>query len=196
MGLAMSADRRAAEVLADLLADPEPAARSGAVRALAASGWVGAELLLRFKARLGDKEPAVLLDAFAGLLDLEPSSGLEPVGDGLRSPDEERFEAAAIALGSSRHPEALRLLVEAAERPAGWNRRKYLFRAIALIRGDEAAEYLATVVSEAPEGVAMLVLEVLGDVGADHRLRDRLAEAVEARGDRELSRAFRALRPD
>lgn len=195
MGLARCGDRRAAEVLADLLADPEPAARSGAVRALAASGRVGTELLLRFKARLGDEEPAVLLDAFEALLALEPDSGLEPIADGLSSRDEIRFEAAAIALGSSHHPEAFPLLADAAEREGEWShdRRKILFRAIGLVRGGDAAEHLVSLVSEAPEDTALLVLEALREVGTDHRIRDRLGEAVDARKHRELSRAFRGL---
>ena len=195
MGLARSADRRAGEVLADLLADPEPAARSGAARALAASGRLGAELLLRFKSRLGDEQPGVLLDVFAGLLEMEPRSGLEPILVGLSSPDELCFEAAAIALGSSRNPRALSALVDATEQLSPWNqgRRKVLFRAISLIRGDEAAEHLVAVVAEAPEEDALLVLEILGDAGVDPRLRDRLAEVVDARRSRELSRTFRAL---
>lgn len=195
MGLARSADRRVAEVLSDLLADPEAAARSGAVRALAASGRIGAELLLRFKVRIGDDEPGVLLDALAGLLELEPDSGMRPVVDALSSADEIRFEAAAIALGSSRHPEALSILTGALDRTAPWqrDRRKVLLRAVSLQRGDDVADYLASLVGEAPKDDALFVLDLLGEVGVDHRLRDRLAETVDARADRDLSRAFRAL---
>lgn len=195
MGLARSGGHRAAEVMADLLADPESAARSGAVRALAASGRVGAELLLRFKSRLGDEEPAVLLDAFAGLLELEPESGLEPIASGLASGEETRFEAAAIALGSSRHSEALPTLRRFMERASSWqrDRRKVLLRAISLQRGDDASDYLASLVADAPEDDALFILDVLAEVGVDHRLKERVADVVDARCSRELSRALRAF---
>lgn len=195
MGLARSGGHRAAEVMADLLADPESATRSGAVRALAASGRVGAELLLRFKARLGDEEPAVLLDALSGLLEMEPESGLEPIASALASDDETRFEAAAIALGSSRHPEALPTLKRFVERTSPWlrDRRKVLLRAISLQRGDDATDFLASRVAEAPEDDALFILDVLAEVGVDYRLKERLAEVVDARRSRELSRALRAF---
>src|SRR5207244_9099657 len=62
--------------LVDLLADPEKPARVGAAQALAYAETEAAGLLLRLKARLGDKEPEVLSECFNGVLKLSPAGGV------------------------------------------------------------------------------------------------------------------------
>jgi hypothetical protein len=59
-------------LLADLLADPEKPARSAAAQALGATGAPAAIPLLRFKARIGDKEPDVTADCLAALMTADP----------------------------------------------------------------------------------------------------------------------------
>ena len=83
-----------------LLADPEIAARAGAVRALGESGQSEAMLLLRLKALLGDDEE-IMGECFAALLRLAPAPSLEFVADFLHSSSDEVAERAALALGES-----------------------------------------------------------------------------------------------
>ncbi|HTB20219.1 MAG TPA: HEAT repeat domain-containing protein, partial [Bryobacteraceae bacterium] len=68
-----------------LLADPEIAARAGAVRAIADSGRPDGVLLLRLKTLLGDKEIDVTGECFAALLSLDPVGSVEFVAQFLNS---------------------------------------------------------------------------------------------------------------
>lgn len=190
LGLAGSRRREAGEVLADLLSDSEPAARSGAARALGVSGIPGAALLLRLQIRHGDEDPGILVDALSGLLALEPASGLELAAEGLRSDDELRFEASAVALGTHRRPAALHLLTEALTGSTSPDRRRALLRSMALLRTEEAEAYLVGIVVGGSEAEAVEALRVVGDLGLDPRLRERMEAAVEVRGDSGVRRAF------
>ncbi len=60
-----------------LLADPEIAARTGAIRAIADAGRPEGVLLLRLKTLLGDKEIEVTGECFASLLSLDPARSVE-----------------------------------------------------------------------------------------------------------------------
>ncbi len=60
-----------------LLADPETAARAGAVRAISETGQFAGVLLLRYKALVGDEDEEVTAECFAGLLRLAPAESLE-----------------------------------------------------------------------------------------------------------------------
>src|SRR5205807_656482 len=93
----------------DLLADSEKVARVAAVQALGATGSMAAVPLLRFKARVGDKELEVTWECFTALLQLEPES-VEFVAEFLRAGDEAICEGAALALGEARRPEAFEYL--------------------------------------------------------------------------------------
>jgi hypothetical protein len=73
-GLLRTRHRDALAEVVPLLVDREPAARMGAVRALAANGGETGALLLRLKVLPGDSEAAVLADCFAGLLRLRLTS--------------------------------------------------------------------------------------------------------------------------
>lgn len=79
LGLVRAQYADAMAELADLLADPEPRARTGAIAALAASGREEAVLLLRFKALTGDEEPEVMADSLSALLELAPERSLDLV---------------------------------------------------------------------------------------------------------------------
>ena len=87
-------------LLVDLLTDEEKAARVGAVQALAYSGTEAAALLLRLKARLGDKEPEVISECFGGILELAPDSGVPFVAEFLDAEEEAIQEGALLASGA------------------------------------------------------------------------------------------------
>ena len=88
-------------LLVDMLTDQEKMARVGAAQALAYSGTAAASLLLRLKARLGDREPDVISECFAGVLYLTPEEGVSFVAEFLTSGDEAIQERCATS-GSGR----------------------------------------------------------------------------------------------
>ena len=187
---------------ADLLADPEPAARSGGARAVAALGRPGGLPLLRLRAGLGDPEPAVLEDCFAALLALDPEGQVGFVAGFLGSSHPThpsgllpgaRFgeaveETAALALGSSRLESALPPLVAWARRLAGTDRRAFAWSAISMLRIEPAWDFLLTRIEHGSSSAALEVLQALAPFSSDPRLVERVRDAVHRRGDVALAR--------
>jgi hypothetical protein len=124
--------------LVQLLADPEREARVGAVRAIAYWGTRAGALLLRFKVLTGDPEPEVIGECFNGLLHLEPEKSLAFVAGYLDHANAAVAEAAALALGESRCPQAFAILKGRVDSPI----RRAVLMAMVLLRTDEARQYL------------------------------------------------------
>jgi len=162
----------------NLLADKEVPARVGAVRAIADSGDIAGTLLLRLKTLLGDKEEEVIGECFNGLLRLTPVPSLDFVAGFLRSSSEEIWERAALALGESRLPAAFPLLCQAWEQTAQAARRRTLLLSIALLRLDEAVEFLLARVAEDRDAAAGDALAALALYGRDESVRKRVEELV------------------
>lgn len=181
-----SAIREAAE----LLADPAPAARIGAARALAYSGDAAAEPLLRLRARVGDDDPAVLSECLDALLAIAPGRGLDFVARFLDAADPAVQEAAALALGGSRRREALPLLRAWWERTVPVDLRRTGLLAIAMLRHDEALALLVELVATATGPDARDAIAALGTFRHDDALRARVAAAVLGRRDVDLRGAF------
>lgn len=173
-----------------LLADGEPLVRAEAARALGRSGVEAASAPLHLKALSGDPEPDVLQACFEGLLRLAPARHLATVAAALDG-DEGRVDAAALALGESRLPEAFGILRAAFERAAAPRERQSLAMAIGLTRSDEASRYLLSIVDAGPEGAAIDALGALALHRHDEALVDRVKKAVAARGSRRLDEAMR-----
>jgi HEAT repeat protein len=133
-------------ILVDALADPAQVVRVEAVRAIAEMEGDEAVLLLRLKARLGDAEPAVTGQAFDSLLRLEPRLGLELVKGYLESGPPELKEEAALALGASRRPEAVDLLIGTLPHAVEPYFRKTVLRALASSRQEKASAFLRELV--------------------------------------------------
>jgi HEAT repeat protein len=194
MGLVASGNPRALVALADLLYDPEPDARIGAVRAAACGNPREAELLLRSKIVAGDVEPAIIGECFSALLSVEPEESLTFVAPFLTRADDALRELAALAIGESRAPGALEILKNA------WNEvvvaeefRLALIRAAAVHRSEGAFDWLLSIAAEARVPVAEQVLEALVPYKHNARLAQRLAAVLEERGDRELEQSFEKL---
>jgi len=169
-------------LLADLLADPEKVARSAAAKALGASGALAAVPLLRFKARVGDEEPEVVVECLSGLMGAEPAESLEFVG-GFLDADEEVAEGAALALGESRRPEALAILQK------HWPRARrseelgnVILLAIAITRLPAAADFLLEVLANESEPIAGGALSALAIHRHNPAVRERVAAAVAKKG--------------
>lgn len=167
-----------------LLSDKCGEARTGAVRALADSGKSEGELVLRYKADVGDAKPEVMGECFAALLRLGPRSRAVPfVAEFMAGGSEE----AAIALGESRMPEAWPVLRDGFE---GSPVQSAVLLGMSLLRNDEAIEFLFGQVEKGRERVGAVAIEVLASYRGDEALRDRMAGVVEKRGSAVLSKAF------
>ena len=173
-----------------LLVDSEVAARSGAIRALGETGKHEALLLLRLKALAGDKEGEVLGECFAALLRLDPKHSLDFVAEFLRSTDEEVAERAALALGDSKSAGAFALLRQALDETVRPTNRRVLLAAIAMLRLDEAIEFLITRVAEESEQSAADSLAALAPYNRDDALRTRIRETIEGRKSPRLRAVF------
>jgi HEAT repeat protein len=174
-----------------LLADKEVPARVGAVRAIGDSGDVAGALLLRLKALLGDEEIEVTGECFASLLRLAPvAASVEFVAQYLRSDSDEVRERAALALGESRLAAAFPVLREAWEQTAQAERRRVLLLSMAMVRLDEAVEFLMGRVAEDREPAAADALAALALYGRDEAVRKRVEELVARRASAGLREAF------
>jgi HEAT repeat protein len=180
MGLAQTDYPEALEEILPLLLDSERDARIGAVRALAAAGLPGGALLLRLKTLTGD-EPEVLGECFAALLRAEPAQSLEFVAKFLDHRDEAIAEAAALALGDSRLESAFAVLREAFERSHGRPVRRTLLLAIALLRRENAIDYLLDLVQNGEAQASADAVAALAMYKDDPNLQARLDRALRAR---------------
>jgi hypothetical protein len=171
-----------------LLADPEIAARTGAVQAIADSGRPDGVLLLRLKALMGDKESGdkeieVTGECLGALLSLDPAGSVEFVAKFLDSDTEGIAEQAALALGQSHLPAAFSILREAWERGGAADRRRTLLVAIAMLRIDDALEFLLDRLRTESVSVAADALAGLAFYARDQAIIARIEEIVRRRDD-------------
>jgi HEAT repeat protein len=176
--------------LAELLADREAPARRMAAQALAYSENTNALPLLRFKALVGDEEPQVVGECLLALLKIAPAPSLDFVARFLDRPEEEVAEAAALALGGSRLETAFPVLKEWWERRFHPSLRRSALLAIAMLKQDEAIDYLLTHVSEAAPIHARDALQALAVYRHDPKLRRQIEQALSRREDTSLRDVF------
>jgi hypothetical protein len=173
----------------DPVEDPEYEVRAAAAKALTYMGSPEAELLLRLKVLSDDKNLEVIGECFSGLMTMSPSRSLDFVARFLKSENLQMVGCAALAIGQSHLPgafEALKNTWDANPSPAA---RSVLLLPIALLRLDEAFDFLLEIVSKSPSKLAMEAVNVLS-LYADDTSVQKVRTAVEARGDAEISRAF------
>jgi hypothetical protein len=179
--------------LAQLLADPVLDARIGSARILAQSQLPAAEALLRLRILAGEADGSALQEYFAAFLTLNPTGALEFCSHFLGpSPSRggtTRFEAAAMALGESRLDAAFAPLASAAKGQKDPARRKILMIAIALLRRNDAIEFLLSAIASEPEALAVDAVEALAIYDRDESLVQRVRQAVTKRGSVKLLQA-------
>lgn len=198
MGLVATGYVRALHELAPLLTDSEPVVRQGAIRAIACGNPREAELLLRFKAGVGDQEPLVMGDCFAGLLLVAPEESVAFITRYLQHDvaDDVR-EAAALALGESRLDAALPCLRQAWDDEMIMSDfRRALLRAAALHRSEAAFDWLLSLIAQSHVSVAQPSLRALAIYQHNDRLYERIETALAQRNDRRLHEAFAREWPD
>lgn len=184
MGLAGTGYSRTVASLTPLLADPEARARAGAARAIACANPHEAEVLLRFKAQIGDAEPHVVGECFNGLLSIAADQNLQFVADHLSHTDPSIQEYAALALGESRQPAAFEQLRAAWETVCVTrDARATLIRAAALHRSEAALDWLTAIIAREARAYADVAVEALSVYDRNTKLMDRVQSALAARND-------------
>jgi HEAT repeat protein len=191
LGFARTNHPDALAKVADLLADSEPAARVGAIRALGTNGGETGEMLLRYKARLGDRDPQVVSECLTALLEANFVRSLPLLREMVDSEDEEIASAAVFALGSQRRAEAFAVLREKWEHTALGELRSTLLTAMAMARLDEAADYLTGLLDDVSPATGVEIVRALAAYHKDERVKARLKSAVEQNGNAALTAAFR-----
>ena len=176
--------------IADLLADREIPVRKMAAQALAYSDNPAAVPLLRLKALVGDDEPQVLGEVLTALLSLAPDTSLAFVEGFLDRADTAVAEAAALALGASRRREALAILSGFWERTSDVALRRTALLAIAMLKHDEAIQYLLAHVRDSAPMQAREAIRALAVYRHDPRLRAQVEAVLQERGEAALHTAF------
>jgi len=175
-------------VLVDGLTDEIHTVRQEAVRAIAQMEGEEAPLLLRLKARLGDRESQVTGQVFDALLALESAAALPFLGGFLQSGQDEVREEAALALGASRLPAAVDLLRESLAGAHDPRFREVLLRAISASRDLRAIEFLLDLLRSgrpADSAAALAALEL-------HRQSPEIWKLVEAARNLKASGGWRS----
>ena len=177
--------------LTTALADEAYPVRQAAVRALSSLGRIEVEPVLRLKALHGDPEPQVLSETLEALLVLSPERSLSFVERYLDASDEAVGEAAVLALGASRCVGAFELLTSRLDRSFSRSSlTRTLLLAIAMLRRDNAIAFLLNLVTEGPRRRAEDALRALALHRYDRALSERIASAVEARKEDDLSEIY------
>jgi hypothetical protein len=128
--------------LVNAMSDPADPVRIEAVRAMHQIGGEECVLLLRLKARVGDRRPLIIGHVFDALLNMERDQAVPFVAEYLRSGDEALRDEAALALGASRLPSGLKELIETWKVTRSEGSSEILLRAISSSRLPEAIEFL------------------------------------------------------
>jgi hypothetical protein len=163
--------------LAVLLADPEPDARVGAARALAACGDA-ATPLLRFKVLTGDAQPLVLAECLGGLMSVAPDDSFAFVAGLIGDDRPEVAPHAAMALAESRRPGAFELPRERWEASPLPEFRESLLLPIALTRHEEAPPFLTSVLASGDLAAATAAVAALAIYRGDPGVRARAEAAI------------------
>ena len=175
----------------NLLVDREDEARVGAVRALSYSGQPASVPLLRFKVMVGDTSADVIAESFIALLEIAPETSLAFVAGYLDAGNPAIAEAAAVALGQSRQPEAIAALQQ--KWPgAEQTQRRALLMGLAVARDDAAFEFLFSLIESGVEKIAAEAIAALAMYRHDERIRSRVESLVERRKGTLLGRTLAA----
>ena len=181
LALVVTGHPAALTICVDLLVDPEPVARAGGLRALAASGRPDVALLMRLFALRGDADPGVLAEAFVALLALASADSVPFVAERLASGNRDVARAAAMALGEARGPEAVGALREHLTRENRPDVRHASILALATSRDDDAFEILVSLIGDGTDADSKAAAEALGLYPHDEVLQRRVQAALDGR---------------
>jgi hypothetical protein len=178
-----------------LLVDPEPPARIGAIRALAANGGEAGVLALRLKVLTGDRVPDVLAECFSGLLVSPSGNSADFVATYVDDEDPAIAEVAILALGASRSSKAILVLKNKWQRTVHGPLKKVLLFALSTSRNEDALQFLLDLLENAPNATATEVLSSLASQRPTESIRDAIRSALTRRGDASLLATLRCAFP-
>jgi HEAT repeat protein len=168
--------------LVDALADKSDTVRVEAVRALEQMNGEEACLVLRSKAYSGDVRPLVLGQVFDSLLQLEGERAVPFVTSFMKMSDDEVRDEAALSLGGSRLPAAVKALLDAWDLSRLGEFGAVLLRALSSSRDGVALDFLLHLVREGSSRDSASALEALQVHKDSPEIRDRVEEAKRAKG--------------
>ncbi|MDQ2950063.1 MAG: hypothetical protein M3Y27_29690 [Acidobacteriota bacterium] len=176
--------------LVDVLGDPAARVRVDAAHALAELGTPEAILLLRLKARTGDKEPSVTGEILGFLLQLEEDRAVDFVGTFLDSMEEEVREEAALALGASRFEAAIVHLQKRWRECRKPELVEIVIRGLGASRLESAVGLLIDIVRSGRPREALSSLQALEMHRESLKIWNNIAEAVDDRREEEIRAYF------
>ena len=133
---------------------------------------------MRFKARLGDEDPAVTAECLTALMTAAPRESLPFVREFLHTHRDAIQEGAAFALAESRRPDALDVLKEYWPNARGGSLQDVLLLAIAMTRLPDALEFLMVLVIADNQAAALAALSALAIHRHNESIRQRIAAVV------------------
>jgi hypothetical protein len=172
------------------LTDRESAVRADAARALGELSGVEAALLLRLKARMGDREPAITGQVLEALLDIEGNAGVPFVAEFLTSAEEELREEAALAMGASRLPAAMAALIDAWTQRGNREMGGAILRGLSASRQGSAIEFLCSLIHKGRNDEALAALDALHLHRDSAEICRQIAQAVDSRGERTVREEY------
>ncbi len=171
--------------LGGLLADPLPAVRQSAAKAVAHLGHPDGAGLLLLRLKVGD-EPSIELECLQGLFTLSPEIAVASSRELLRSADPERRELLANALGGANRDEAIELLGAQLAESVVASERKIWIDALALSRRPRARQLLVELIEHGGHADARTAITALSPHGYDARLVEAVRQAAERRGEQDV----------
>jgi HEAT repeat protein len=169
--------------LVDAMTDAADPVRVEAVRALTQLAGDEAILLLRLKARSGDRRPLIMGHVFDALLTLERERAVSFVAAYLNSNDEPLRDEAALALGASRLSTALKHLMSTWTNMRGDAFARVVLRAISSSRLDEAIAFLLEVLGKGTSRESAAAAEALKLHDDSPEIRGRIEQTLKSRMD-------------
>lgn len=156
---------------------------------MAVNGGPAGALLLKLKILTGEPEPDVLAECFSGLLAAAPERSLPMLAGFVNSEYIAIAEAALLALGSSRLPEALEVLKTKWVQTAG-PLRKTVLLAIGMVRSDAAVEFLLGLLADCTQAMAKDVFAGLALFRDNEKIRSRVEIVVASRNEKSITELF------
>jgi hypothetical protein len=179
-------------LLIEALTEGAATVRADAALALQQVAGEEAALLLRLKARCGDKEPSVTGQVLESLLIVEGGSAVPFVTEFLTFGDEEVREEAALALGTSRLPDAITALEKAWQTTRHIRHGEPLLRGISASRQDSAIEFLLGIIREGRTTEAIEALKALELHRDTEYISKCVAGAVQERAEETVRKEWTA----
>ena len=164
--------------LVDALADDLDTVRVEAVRALQQMNGEESCLALRVKAHAGDRRPIVLGQIFDSILQLEGERAVTFIAKFMKSSNDETRDEAALALGGSRLPSAVKVLIEAWDQSRNAEFGSILLRAISSSRDETALTFLLNLVKEGSSRDSASALEALKLHSDSPEIQQRINDAT------------------